>query len=87
MYIVGSNNTETKFRVLKIDRFDHERLSITDDGTVYNPKQLRELLTMIDVGNRNKVGQRIGIGLRRTVSAFGIVGKLYSANYRHFLKS
>jgi len=74
IYVVGSNNTECKFRVLKIDRTEQEKLTLNDDGIVYNPTQIRELLTMIDVGNRSKVGQKVGSGLTRTVSAFGIVG-------------
>ena len=30
-YVVGSNNTETRFRVLKIDRTEPKELHITDD--------------------------------------------------------
>jgi hypothetical protein len=30
--------------------------------------------TMIDDGNRSKVGQKIGPGFSRTVSAFGVIG-------------
>ena len=73
-YVVGSNNTQSRFRVLKIDRQDPRRLNISDDTTVYNSREIRELLTMIDVGNRSKVGQKMGSGLTRTVSAFGIAG-------------
>ena len=82
--MVGSNNTESKFRVLKIDRTEQEKLTLNDDGTVYTPRQIRDLLTMIDVGNRSKVGQKMGSGLSRTVSAFGIVGKAtYSTHLSH----
>ena len=73
-YVVGSNNTQNRFRVLKIDRTDPRGLHISDDTTVYNSKEIRELLTMIDDGNRSKVGQKMGSGLSRTVSAFGIAG-------------
>lgn len=31
LYIVGSNNTETRFRVLKIDRTEPRELNIVDD--------------------------------------------------------
>ena len=31
LYLIGSNNTQTKFRVLKIDRTEPHGLSITDD--------------------------------------------------------
>jgi len=73
-YVVGSNNTQSSFRVLKIDRLDPKNLNICDDKTLYNNREIRDLLTMIDVGNRSKIGQKIGSGLTRTVSAFGIAG-------------
>lgn len=73
-YLVGSNNTQTSFRVLKIDRQDPRGLNISDDKTIYNNREIRNLLTMIDVGNRSKIGQKIGSGLTKTVSAFGIAG-------------
>ena len=73
-YVVGSNNTQNRFRVLKIDRTDPRGLNISDDTTVYSSKEIRDLLTMIDDGNRSKVGQKMGSGLARTVSAFGIAG-------------
>lgn len=78
-YVVGSNNAQSKFRVLKIDRTDPKRLNISDDTAVYNSREIRDLLTMIDVGNRSKIGQKIGSGLTRTVSAFGIAGREISA--------
>ena len=73
-YVVGSNNTQNRFRVLKIDRTDPRGLNISDDTTVYSSKEIRDLLTMIDDGNRSKIGQKMGSGLTRTVSAFGIAG-------------
>ena len=51
-YIVGSNEEQTKFRVLKIDRTEPRELIIHDDKVVYNEREIRDLLTMIDVGNR-----------------------------------
>ena len=83
-YVVGSNNTQSRFRVLKIDRTDPRRLHISDDTTVYNSREIRELLTMIDVGNRSKIGQKMGSGLTRTVSAFGIAGFVrFPVSYTH----
>ena len=73
-YLVGSNNTQTSFRVLKIDRQDPKNLHISDDKTIYTNREIRTLLTMIDVGNRSKIGQKIGSGLTKTVSAFGLAG-------------
>ena len=51
-YIVGSNEDQSKFRVLKIDRTEAKDLVISDDKIIYSEKEIRELLTMIDVGNR-----------------------------------
>ena len=31
LYLIASNNTQTKFRVLKIDRTEPRELNITDD--------------------------------------------------------
>ncbi|KAK2146367.1 hypothetical protein LSH36_613g00010 [Paralvinella palmiformis] len=72
-FVVGSNNTETRFRVLKIDRTEPRDLIIVDDKIEYTRKEIRDLLLMIDVGNRPK--QHVS-GLTRTVSAFGIVGRI-----------
>ena len=62
------------FRVLKIDRDEGKQLEVSDDKTIYNTREIRDLLTMIDVGNRSKSGQKIGSGLTKNVSAFGLVG-------------
>ena len=43
-YLVGSNNTETKFRVLKLDRTEPRELVISDDKIVYSAREIRELL-------------------------------------------
>ncbi|KAG7160580.1 Polyphosphoinositide phosphatase-like [Homarus americanus] len=74
LYLIGSNNTQTKFRVLKIDRTESHSLNITDDKVEYSQRQIKELLSMINEGNRAQSGQRQMFGLSRTVSAFGIVG-------------
>lgn len=74
LYLIGSNNTQTKFRVLKIDRTEPHALNITDDKVEYSQRQIKELLSMINEGNRAQFGQKQMCGLSRTVSAFGIVG-------------
>jgi hypothetical protein len=61
--------------VLKIHRNEPRKLVLSDDNVVYTAKEIRDLLTMVDVGNRSKVGQKVGSGLTRTVSAFGIAGR------------
>jgi len=76
-YLVASNNAQTRFRILKIDRTEPTELVLIDDKVEYNQKQIRTLLQMIDVGNRPRTSRTYdkGIsGLHHRGSAFGIVG-------------
>ncbi|XP_072306371.1 polyphosphoinositide phosphatase-like [Eucyclogobius newberryi] len=73
-FLVGSNQAQTRHRVLKIDRTEPKDLVIIDDKHVYNQQELRELLGRLDLGNRTKISQKGSSGLSRAVSAFGIVG-------------
>lgn len=76
-YLMGSNNTLTRFRVLKIDRMEPRELVVVDDKREYTQDEIKDLVNMIDMGNRTRVGQRNNIGgVARVVSAFGIVGKI-----------
>ncbi|XP_050498109.1 polyphosphoinositide phosphatase isoform X2 [Diabrotica virgifera virgifera] len=68
-YLVGSNNTQTRFRVLKIDRTEAKDLEIYDDKVEYTAEEIRNLICMIESGNR-----RAGGGFSKVISAFGIVG-------------
>lgn len=65
---MGSNRTKTEFRLLKLDRTDPISLHVTEDSTVYSRTQIKELLTMIDEGNKSYGG------LKKTCSAYGIIG-------------
>ncbi|XP_047530610.1 polyphosphoinositide phosphatase [Vanessa atalanta] len=69
-YLIGSNNTQTRFRVLKIDRTDSKELILVDDKVEYNKQEIHQLLNMIGFGNRSGRSP----GLNKLVSAFGIVG-------------
>ncbi|KAK3098640.1 hypothetical protein FSP39_021482 [Pinctada imbricata] len=73
-YVVGSNSTETKFRVLKIDRTEPRELTIHDDKIDYSKTQIRHLLTMIKSGNTNRESKKTDSSLIRSVSAFGMLG-------------
>jgi hypothetical protein len=59
---------------MKIDRTLAKDLNISDDNIIYSDKEIRDLLTMIDVGNRSKVGQKMGSGFNKTISSYGIIG-------------
>lgn len=65
-YLVGSNNTQTRFRVLRIDRTEPRELIIHDDKIEYIESEVHNL-----VKNDTNV-----------IYAFGIVGKfiLYHNN-------
>ncbi|XP_066248294.1 polyphosphoinositide phosphatase [Euwallacea similis] len=69
-YLMGSNNTQTRFRVLKIDRTEPRDLEIYDDKVEYSADEVSDLVNMIESGNR-KAGAG---GISRYISAFGIVG-------------
>ncbi|KAJ0060795.1 hypothetical protein NL108_001656, partial [Boleophthalmus pectinirostris] len=73
-FLVGSNQAQTRHRVLKIDRTEPKDLVIIDDKHVYNQQEVRELLGRLDLGNRTKISQKGSSGLSRAVSAYGIVG-------------
>ncbi|KZC14668.1 Polyphosphoinositide phosphatase [Dufourea novaeangliae] len=77
-YLMGSNNTLTRFRVLKIDRMEPKELVVVDDKREYTQDEIKDLVNMIDMGNRTRIGQRNNVGgVARVVSAFGIVGSNY----------
>uniref|UniRef100_A0A2P2I588 Polyphosphoinositide phosphatase-like n=2 Tax=Hirondellea gigas TaxID=1518452 RepID=A0A2P2I588_9CRUS len=71
-YLIGSNATQSRFRVLKIDRTEPEKLLITDDKVLYSLSDIRRMLSTLNEGNK---GESIpGTKLSRAISAFGIVG-------------
>jgi hypothetical protein len=71
LFVIASNNSETKFRVLKIDRLEPKELIVIDDKVEYSRDEIKDLINMIDTGNRGRAGGAI----RPDVSAFGIVGE------------
>lgn len=74
-YLVGSNNTQTKFRVLKIDRSEPSELIVIDDKMEYTRDDIGDLLAMISKKDKQtKGGQKVSPGLNRALSGFGVVG-------------
>lgn len=69
-YLIGSNNTQTAFKVLKIDRTVND-LSFLDDGREYDYQEIRKLLICIDHGNLSKANPT---GVTKSISSFGLVG-------------
>ncbi|KAI8849108.1 SacI homology domain-containing protein [Chytridium lagenaria] len=68
LYMVGSNQNEDTYRILKIDRTDTEEVNVTDDEIVYSKQDMMDLLAMIENGNKSSGG------LARVAPCFGIVG-------------
>ena len=59
-YIVGIDVTETRYRMLKIDRTaEDSELSMTDDGIVYSQEEMNQLLDTIDNGNKGTGGIKL----------------------------
>ncbi|CAK44572.1 hypothetical protein M747DRAFT_59093 [Aspergillus niger ATCC 13496] len=68
-YMVGMDLSDTRFRILKIDRTSESGdLSISEDDIVYSKREMSQLLDTIDDGNK-----RSG-GLKLKCSAWALLG-------------
>ncbi|BFZ56626.1 phosphatidylinositol-3,5-bisphosphate 5-phosphatase [Savitreella phatthalungensis] len=76
-YIVGATQKEDSYLVLKIDRTVEEaHFVLEEDGITYSRKQITDLLATIDDGNRSTGG------LRRVITACGIIGMIrFTSHY------
>lgn len=72
LYVVGSNLSEDRFRILKVDRTSSSDLTLTADDVVYSKLECVDLLSRIDQGNK------LAGGLTKVMSAFGLVGTVIS---------
>jgi hypothetical protein len=70
-YIVASNASDSRHRIIKIDRTSPADLEVVEDDTDYSGKQMSAMLKMLDDGNKGSGG----IGKDRLIS--GIAGKLF----------
>ncbi|KAH0834053.1 putative polyphosphoinositide phosphatase [Lanmaoa asiatica] len=67
-YIVASNASDSRHRIIKIDRTSPVDLHVVEDDTDYSGKQMSAMLKMLDDGNKGSGG----IGRARVI--FGIAG-------------
>ncbi|KIJ30197.1 hypothetical protein M422DRAFT_784087 [Sphaerobolus stellatus SS14] len=67
-YIVASNTSDSRHRMLKIDRTVQNELTITEDDAIYSGKQMSNVLKMLEDGNKSAGG----LGKARVF--FGIAG-------------
>ena len=69
-FIIASNASDSRHRIIKIDRTSHEELNIVEDEVEYTGKQMSAMLKMLDDGNRASGG------LGKPKVFFGIAGLL-----------
>ncbi|KAG6855864.1 hypothetical protein H0H87_009899 [Tephrocybe sp. NHM501043] len=67
-FIIASNASDSRHRIIKIDRTTQDELVIVEDEAEYSGKQMSAMLKMLDDGNRASGG----LGKARVV--FGIAG-------------
>lgn len=78
MYVVGSTNDGTCCRLLKLDRTlpspSSPELGVEEIG-VYSEMEIKEMLIMLDNGNKYSANKYKAHGLKQLASAFGIIGE------------
>lgn len=68
-YVVGADVMDERFRILKIDRnADIGILSVAEDDIVYTKKEMSQLLSAVDDGNRSTGGMKL------KCSTWGLLG-------------
>jgi hypothetical protein len=68
-YIVASNTSDSRHRIIKIDRTSQDELTVVEDEAVYSGKQMSAMLKMLEDGNKSSGG------LGRARVFFGIAGR------------
>ena len=78
LYVVGSTNDGTSCRLLKLSRSppssSNPKLVVEEIGGEYTEKEIKEMLIMLDDGNKCSANKYRAHGLKQVASAFGIVG-------------
>ncbi|CAG8541334.1 8999_t:CDS:10 [Ambispora leptoticha] len=67
-YMIGSNQSDNRFRVLKIDRTSLTELNVIDHEAIYSKQEINDILSVLKEGNK------YAGGLKRVLTADGIVG-------------
>ena len=68
IYVVASNTSDSRHRILRIDRTQQTELIVQEDDTLYSGKQMMAVLKMLEDGNKSYGG----LGKPRV--CFGIAG-------------
>lgn len=69
-YIIASNSSDSRHRIIKIDRSVQDELVIVEDDAEYTGKEMSAMLKMLDDGNKNMGG----LGKAKVI--FGVAGEL-----------
>jgi hypothetical protein len=77
-YVVASNTSDSRHRMLKIDRTVQDELIIMEDDAIYSGKQMSNVLKMLEDGNKGAGG----LGKARVF--FGIAG-VFSQSERRII--
>lgn len=67
-YIVASNTSDSRHRIVKIDRTSQEELVVIEDEAVYSGRQMSAMLKMLEDGNKHCGG------LGKARGFFGVAG-------------
>ncbi|KAF5343594.1 hypothetical protein D9757_013690 [Collybiopsis confluens] len=67
-YVIASNASDSRHRIIKIDRSVQDELSVVEDEAEYTGKQMSAMLKMLDDGNKSSGG----LGKAKVI--FGVVG-------------
>ncbi|KAL1364013.1 hypothetical protein HN51_012173 [Arachis hypogaea] len=67
-YMIGTDKSNTYWRVLKIGRLDPSELNVREDSTTYTESEISDLLRRIHEGNKSTGG------LKFVTTCYGIVG-------------
>lgn len=70
-FIVASNTSDSRHKIIKIERSSQDEVVVIDDDTLYSGKQMSANLKMLEDGNKSTGG----LGKPRIL--FGIVGEGY----------
>lgn len=68
LYVVATGASDSRYRMLRIDRTSPEELIITEDEAVYTEREIGEILRMLEDGNK------VAGGLNKVQEFHGIVG-------------
>lgn len=75
MYIVGCNEQENRFRILKVDRCDPRKLNLLPEARAGSIREIKSILATIEGACASNEGEsQSQKGINKVLSAYGIAG-------------